>query len=148
MSPATACSIKLHCRQVHEFTVVYYGQFANESIKVDNCTLSLKTGNLVIKNPPNNSHIHIQISSSLLLVVVVNERGNPLPPLRGILFSISNKIYFYASSHKQELTFHGLCNTSCSTKWVHREGPIRRSTASQTGRSSYLEMSQLWWCSH
>ena len=40
------------------------------------------------------------------------ERGNPLPP-HGLLFPISSKFFFlYASSHRQENTYHGLCYTS------------------------------------
>ena len=41
-----------------------------------------------------------------------SERGNPLPPLHGLLFPISSKGFLYASSHRQDDTYHGLCYTS------------------------------------
>ena len=37
------------------------------------------------------------------------ERGNPLPPLHGLIFPI----ILYAPSHRHYNTNHGLCNTSC-----------------------------------
>ena len=40
-----------------------------------------------------------------------NERGNPLPPHR-LLFPISTMVLLYASSHRQDNTYHGLCYTS------------------------------------
>ena len=39
------------------------------------------------------------------------EKGNPLPPHR-LLFPINSKGSFYASSHRQDSTYHGLCYTS------------------------------------
>ena len=40
-----------------------------------------------------------------------SERGNPLPP-HGLLFPISSKGSLYASSHRQDNTYHDLCYTS------------------------------------
>ena len=40
-----------------------------------------------------------------------SDRGNPLPP-HGLLFPISCKGSLYASSHRQDNTYHGLCYTS------------------------------------
>ena len=40
-----------------------------------------------------------------------SEKGNPLPP-HGLLFPINSKGSFYASSHRQDSTYHGLCYTS------------------------------------
>ena len=41
-----------------------------------------------------------------------SERGNPLPP-HGLLFPINSKgSFLYASSHRQDDTYHGLCYTS------------------------------------
>ena len=39
------------------------------------------------------------------------ERGNPLSP-HGLLFPISSKVLLYASSHRKDNTYHGLCYTS------------------------------------
>ena len=42
-----------------------------------------------------------------------SERGNLLPPLHGLLFLISSMgSFIYASLHRQDSTFHGLCYTS------------------------------------
>ena len=47
----------------------------------------------------------------------VSEKGNPLLP-HGLLFPISSKGLLYASSHRQDNTYHGLCyNQSWSTGW-------------------------------
>ena len=40
-----------------------------------------------------------------------SERGNPLPP-HGLLFSIMARVVLYASSHRQDNAYHGLCYTS------------------------------------
>ena len=40
-----------------------------------------------------------------------SERGNPLMPHR-LLFLIISKGFLYASSHRQDNTYHGLCYTS------------------------------------
>ena len=48
---------------------------------------------------------------------------NPLPPHR-LLFPISSKVLLYASSHRQDSTYHGLCYTS--------RGVIRELTRSRS----------------
>ena len=40
-----------------------------------------------------------------------SERGHPLPP-NGLLFAINRKVFLYASSHRQDNTYHGHCYTS------------------------------------
>ena len=40
-----------------------------------------------------------------------SEKGNSLPPHR-LLFPISTRVLLYASSHRQDNTYHGLCYTS------------------------------------
>ena len=40
-----------------------------------------------------------------------SERGNLLPP-HGLLFPISSKGFLYATSHRQDNTYHSLCYTS------------------------------------
>ena len=36
-----------------------------------------------------------------------SERGNPLPPYT---FRLAARVLLYASSHRQDNTYHGLCN--------------------------------------
>ena len=64
------------------------------------------------------------------------ERGNPLLPHR-LLFPISSKVFLYASSHRQDNTYHILCYTSRgalagtrnSSMGPPHEGSIRRPIA-------------------
>ena len=58
-------------------------------------------------------------------------RGNLLPPLHGLLFLISGKGSLYAPSHRQDSTYHGICESSCgaltgtrNSSWVHHGGSI------------------------
>ena len=44
-------------------------------------------------------------------------KGNPLPPLQEILFSISKKGYFICTNTTQYSTYHILCNKPWSTGW-------------------------------
>ena len=41
-----------------------------------------------------------------------SERRNPLPPHR-LLFQLAARVLLYASSHRQDSTYHCLCYTSC-----------------------------------
>ena len=64
------------------------------------------------------------------------ERGNPLLPHR-LLLSINSKGSFYASFHRQDNTYHGLCypsrgalaGTRNSSMGPPHEGSIRRPIA-------------------
>ena len=40
-----------------------------------------------------------------------SEKGNPLPP-HGLSFRLAAMVLLYASSHKQNNTYHALCYTS------------------------------------
>ena len=70
------------------------------------------------------------------------ERGNPLLPHR-LLFPISSKGSLYASSHRQDTTYHSLCNTCHGALAGMRngsmgsphEGSIRRPIAHVSERS-------------
>ena len=41
-----------------------------------------------------------------------SERGNPLR-LMGYSFRLASRVLLYASSHRQDNTYHGFCYTSC-----------------------------------
>ena len=41
-----------------------------------------------------------------------SERGNPLPHM-GYSFRLAARVILYASYHRQDNTYHGLCYTSC-----------------------------------
>ena len=65
-----------------------------------------------------------------------SERGNPLPP-HGLLFRLAARVLLYASSRRQDNTYHGLCYTSRgalagrrnSSMGPPHEGSIRRAIA-------------------
>ena len=66
-----------------------------------------------------------------------SERGNPLPPLYGLLFPLINMRCFICT--RQDNTYQDFCYASLdvlagtrNTYWVHHEGSIRRPTASTT----------------
>ena len=54
-----------------------------------------------------------------------SEKGNPLPPHR-LLFPISSKGSFYAPSHRQDSTYHGLCYTSRGSLAGTRNSSVER----------------------
>ena len=41
-----------------------------------------------------------------------SERGNPLPPRRLLFPILAARVLLYASSHRQDNTYHGLCYSS------------------------------------
>ena len=55
-----------------------------------------------------------------------SQRGNPLSPLRWLLFSISSKGFLYALSHRHDSTYHGYYYTTRGTlaQWVYHERSI------------------------
>ena len=64
-----------------------------------------------------------------------SERRNPLPPY-GYSFRLAAWLLLYASSHRQDNTYHSLCYTSRgalagarNSQWIHHEGSIRRPIA-------------------
>ena len=48
----------------------------------------------------------------MIIHIYIEREGNPLLPY-GLLFPISSTILSYASSHRQNNTYYGLCYTSC-----------------------------------
>ena len=55
--------------------------------------------------------LHLNIVRHMIKEHSDSERENPLPPLLGLLFSIS-KGSFTCTTHRQDNTYHGLCYTS------------------------------------
>ena len=41
-----------------------------------------------------------------------SERGNPLPPHGLLFFRLAARVLLYASSHRQDKTYQGICYTS------------------------------------
>ena len=56
-----------------------------------------------------------------------SDRGNPLPP-HGLLFLL------YASSHRQDSTYHALCYTSHGALAGKREGDVGSKEDKEGGR--------------
>ena len=59
-----------------------------------------------------------------------SEKGNPLPPLHGLLFPrLAARVLLYAASYRQDNTYHRLCYTSIGAFAETRNssmGPIVR----------------------
>ena len=53
-----------------------------------------------------------------------SQRGNVLPHLHGLVFSISSTyiFFYYSPSHRQNMIYHGLCYTSYETLAGTRNG--------------------------
>ena len=56
--------------------------------------------------------IYRYMTSDMVKNHLYSEKGNPLLPLHGLLFSISSKGLLYAPFHRQDNTYHSLCYTS------------------------------------
>ena len=56
----------------------------------------------------------------------------------GYYFRLAVRVLLYASSHRQDNTYHGLCYTSRGeiAQWVHHEESIRRP----------IHHERRWWC--
>ena len=71
-----------------------------------------KKGNVFLFNDAFNTfYLRLYGDGHMIKDHSDSERGNPLLPHR-LLFLNSSKGYFYASSHRQDKTYHSLCYTS------------------------------------
>ena len=70
-----------------------------------------KEGNVLFNDALNTFYLRLYGVRHMLKDHSDSERGKPLPP-RGLLFSMNNKRFLYAPSHRQDSTYHGLCYTS------------------------------------
>ena len=91
-----------------------------------------KEGNVLFNDALNTFYLRLYGVRHMVKDNSNNERGNPLPP-HGLLFPIS-RVLLYASSHRQDNTYYGLCYTSRgalagtrnSSMGPPHEGSIRR----------------------
>ena len=70
-----------------------------------------KEGNVLFNDTLNTLYLWLYGVSHMVEDHSDSERGNPLPP-HGLLFLISSKGSLYASSHRQDNTYHSICYTS------------------------------------
>ena len=68
-----------------------------------------KEGNVLFNDALNTFYLQLYGVRHMVKDHSNSERGNPLPP-HGLLFPISSKVLLYASSHRQDNTYHGLCS--------------------------------------
>ena len=71
-----------------------------------------KEGNVLFNDTLNTFYLWLYGVRHMVKDHSDSERGNPLPP-HGLLFLISCKGSLYASSHRQDSTYHSLYCTSC-----------------------------------
>ena len=71
-----------------------------------------REGNILFNDALNTFYLRLYGVSNMVKDHSDSERGNPLPPHR-LLFPISSKgSFIYASSHRQDNTYHILCYAS------------------------------------
>ena len=68
-------------------------------------------GNVLFNDALNTFYLRLYGVRHMVKNHSYRERGNPLPP-HGLLFKLAAKVLLYASSHRQDNTYHGLCYTS------------------------------------
>ena len=73
--------------------------------------LTRKEGNVLFNDALNTFYLRLYGVRHMVKDHSDSEKGNPLPP-HWLLFPISSKGSLYASPHKQDNTYHGLCYTS------------------------------------
>ena len=72
-----------------------------------------KEGNVLLNDTLNTFYLRLYGVGHMVKNHSDSERGNPLLT-HGLIFLISNKgSFIYASSHRQDSTYHSLCYTSC-----------------------------------
>ena len=71
-----------------------------------------KEGNVLFNDTLNTFYLRLYGVRHMVKDHSDSERGNPLLPHR-LLFPITARVLLYASSHRQDNTYHGLCYTSC-----------------------------------
>ena len=69
-----------------------------------------KEGNVLFNDTLNTLYLWLYGVSHMVEDHSDSERGNLLPP-HGLLFLISSKGSLYASSHRQDNTYHSICYT-------------------------------------
>ena len=96
-----------------------------------------KEGNVLFNDALNTFYLRLYGVRHMVKDHSDSERGNPLPPHGLLFFRLTARVLLYASSHRQDNTYHGLCYTSRGTLVGTRnssmgpphEGSIRRPIA-------------------
>ena len=70
-----------------------------------------KEGNVLFNDALNTFYLRLYGVRHMVKDHSDSERGNPLPP-HGLLFPLAARVLLYASSHRQDSTYHGLCYSS------------------------------------
>ena len=70
-----------------------------------------KEGNVLFNDTLNTFYLWLYGIRHMVKDHSDSEKGNPLLP-HGLLFPISSQGFLYASSHRQDNTYHSLCYTS------------------------------------
>ena len=71
-----------------------------------------KEGNVLFNDALNAFYLRLYGVRHMVKDNSDSERGNPLPPHRLLFPIINSKSFLYASSHRHDNTYHGLCYTS------------------------------------
>ena len=75
------------------------------------CTLRRKEGNILFNDALNTFYLRLYGIRHTVKDHSNSERGNPLLP-HGYSFRLAARVLLYASSHRQDSTYHSLCYIS------------------------------------
>ena len=85
-------------------------------------TVSRKQGNVLFNDALNTFYLRLYGVTHMVKDHSDSERRNPLPP-HGLLFP-NSRVLLYASSHRQDNTYHGLCYTSRGALAIRRNSSM------------------------
>ena len=89
------------------FTVIWHQTYRRRQLGKK----GRKEGNVLFNDALNTFYLRLYGIGHMVKNHSDSKRGNPLLP-HGLLFPISSKGLLYASSHRQDSTYHDLCYTS------------------------------------
>ena len=69
-------------------------------------------GNVYFNDTLNTFSLRLYGVSHMVKDHSDSEKGNPLPPI-SYFFQLTARVLLYAPSHRQDITYHSLCCTSC-----------------------------------
>ena len=86
---------------------------------------SRKEGNGLFNDALNTFYLRLYGVGHMVKDHSDSERGNPLPPLHGLLFPFSSMGSFICTTHRHDSTYHGLF-TPVVEHWLERDKPKRK----------------------
>ena len=83
-----------------------------DCLQINTQLMVMKEGNVLFNDTLNTFYLQLYGVGHMVKYHSDSERGNPLPPHRLYLLKYRTGVLLYASSHRQDSTYHSLCYTS------------------------------------